>query len=192
MKQGIKSPCDNNLYPGGLSSRTFVSYARGFGIDMTEQESEDLRNAWLRAFPEMGEYLQPEPQPDDPGKYVASTNTGRVRGYCSYTEANNTPFQGLASDGAKEALWLLFRNHNSTVNFVHDETLSEIRKTEPGLASAQVDNISELMIKGMQKVVRDVPISVEAALMDRWYKEAKPVHDAEGNLIPWKPETEEK
>jgi hypothetical protein len=31
----------------------------------------------------------------------------------------------LAADGAKEALWLLFKEKIRTVNFIHDETINE-------------------------------------------------------------------
>ena len=34
-------------------------------------------------------------------------HSGRVRGGVSYTRARNTPFSGLAADGAKLALWNL-------------------------------------------------------------------------------------
>ena len=40
---------------------------------------------------------------------TAVTLTGRVRAHTSYTETRNTPFQGLASDGAKEACFELVR-----------------------------------------------------------------------------------
>jgi hypothetical protein len=39
-----------------------------------------------------------------------ATLTGRIRGRNSFTQARNTPFQGLAADGAKLALWGLMRN----------------------------------------------------------------------------------
>lgn len=35
------------------------------------------------------------------------TLTGRVRGCTTFTKARNTPFSGLAADGAKLALWNL-------------------------------------------------------------------------------------
>ena len=40
---------------------------------------------------------------------AVATLTGRVRGGVGYTQARNTPFQGLAADGAKLALYALIR-----------------------------------------------------------------------------------
>jgi hypothetical protein len=55
-----------------------------------------------------------------------ATLTGRVRGGVGYTQARNTPFQGLAADGAKLALWRLVREGYRVVGFVHDEVLVEL------------------------------------------------------------------
>lgn len=85
---------DNTLYPGGLSSKTFVSYAKGFGLDISLKESQDLRNAWLKAFPEMEEHLRPDYDSENDW-YIAKTQTGRLRSRCGYTEATNTVMQGL-------------------------------------------------------------------------------------------------
>ena len=55
-----------------------------------------------------------------------TTLTGRVRGRVSFTQARNTPFQGLAADGAKLALWELIRAGYRVVAFIHDEILIEL------------------------------------------------------------------
>jgi hypothetical protein len=157
----------------------------------TYEEAYALREAWLAAFPEMHKHLQPECDPESPGKFIGRTLTGRIRGKCSYTESCNSVFQGLAADGAKEALWLLFRKHIPVVNFIHDETINEIMMGPPKDMSDRVRYIEELMITGMEKVIPDIPIKTESVLMDRWYKEAKLVFDAEGNLVLWKPEPQE-
>jgi hypothetical protein len=54
------------------------------------------------------------------------TLTGRLRANASYCARHNTVFQGLAADGAKLALWLLWRAGYRIVNFIHDEVLIEI------------------------------------------------------------------
>ncbi len=52
--------------------------------------------------------------------------TGRIRAGCNYTQARNTPFQGLAADGAKQALWALSHAGFKPIAFVHDEVLIEL------------------------------------------------------------------
>lgn len=60
---------------------------------------------------------------------TCATLTGRLRGGISYTQARNTPFSGLAADGAKLALWDLLHQGFNVVAFVHDEIVVELRYT---------------------------------------------------------------
>ena len=115
--------------------------------------------------------------------YIGRTLTGRLRLNCSFCQACNYPFQGLAAEGAKIALYYLWRERFAVVNFVHDETITEIRDDDH--LQANIKKINELMIAGMRQVVTHVPIGVEGALMRRWRKEAKPVFDSNGNLLVW-------
>lgn len=46
-------------YPGGLGAATFVAYARGYGVDISLKESEEIRDLWLHHFPEMRLHLAP-------------------------------------------------------------------------------------------------------------------------------------
>lgn len=52
-------------------------------------------------------------------RYTAFTVTGRTKRGCTFCAACNYAFQGLASDGAKLALWFLYRAGFPMVNFVH-------------------------------------------------------------------------
>lgn len=54
------------------------------------------------------------------------TNTGRLRADAAHCQQKNTPFQGLAADGAKLALWELWRRNKRIVNFIHDEIVIEV------------------------------------------------------------------
>jgi hypothetical protein len=47
-----------------------------------------------------------------------ATMTGRLRGKVGFAQSRNTPFQGLAADGAKLALWGLYpgQSHVSSMN----------------------------------------------------------------------------
>jgi len=96
------------------------------------------------------------------------TRTGRIRANTDYCAARNTPFQGLASDGAKIALYELIFAGFKVVNFVHDEAIIEISK-KVNLELAK-QKIIEIMKRGMKKVVPDVDIQVSAEVSDYWKK----------------------
>lgn len=91
--------------------------------------------------------------------------TGRVRGGVGYTEARNTPFQGLAADGAKLALWELDRQGFRIVAFVHDEIVVEVAD------EAEAARAGDVMNRAMEQVLfPGVPSAVEWAIGDRWIK----------------------
>lgn len=118
------------------------------------------------------------------------TKTGLVRPFCSYSQALNNPFQATVAAGAKLALYRLFREGFRIVNFLHDEFIVEVPVEADHLQEAL--KIEKIMIEEMQRVIPDVRISVEYALMDRWYKGAEPVFDNKDNpkrLLLWKPKT---
>lgn len=98
----------------------------------------------------------------------AVTLTGRVRAGLSYTEARNTPFQGLASDGAKVALYRLWEAGHRIVAFVHDEIVCEVPE---GRAEGCRADIERTMIEAMSSVLAcDIPVKVEGVVSERWVK----------------------
>ena len=109
--------------------------------------------------------------------------TGRVRADCSYTEEKNGPFQGLAADGAKLALYELLRAEYRVVAFVHDEVLIEIPERDD--YGEVAEHISEIMVRAMRLVCPDVTIRTEYAVMRRWRKNAQAALDPQGRLIPY-------
>lgn len=96
---------------------------------------------------------------------TAMTMTGRVRGYCTYTQARNTPFQSLAADGAKRALWRLVKERFVPVAFVHDEVVLEVDSAEEA-AKAKLIMEQEMF----EAVERRVPIECSMSLCDYWEK----------------------
>jgi len=114
------------------------------------------------------------------GRAGAFTLTGRLRANATYAARHNTIFQGLAADGAKLALWKLWRAGYRIVNFIHDEVLVEV-PVDSNLTN-HAENIRRLMIEGMQEVVSDVLIKVEYAAMDRWHKDAVATYDEHAQL----------
>ena len=117
------------------------------------------------------------------------TLTGRLRGRVSFSQARNTPFQGLAADGAKRAIWKLTLAGFRIVAFIHDEVLIELPVDADHAAEAR--RIDKIMCDAMQEFTGNVPIKCEYALMDRWYKQAEAVYDNEEKLLAWNPSQDE-
>jgi DNA polymerase I-like protein with 3'-5' exonuclease and polymerase domains len=117
------------------------------------------------------------------GRGSVFTFTGRLRSGATYAARHNTTFQGLAADGAKLSLWLLWRAGYRIVNFIHDEILIEIPKQANLALHAEI--IRSLMIQGMSMVVPDFQIGVEYAASDAWAKSAAKVFDDQGRLTTW-------
>lgn len=115
------------------------------------------------------------------------TLTGRLRANASYCARHNTIFQGLAADGAKLALWRLWRSGFRLANFIHDEVLVEV--PEDANLHEQAETIRCLMIEGMREVAPDVRIEVEYAAARRWSKKAKANFDDNGRLLVWEERT---
>jgi len=111
------------------------------------------------------------------------TMSGRMRGGVSFTQACNTPFSGLAADGAKVAIWELTLAGYRVVAFVHDEILVEV---PIGCDyTREADIIARTMCMAMEEVCGSVPIKCKYALSETWSREAEPVFDEEGRLVPW-------
>ena len=117
------------------------------------------------------------------------TLTGRLRAAASFCARHNTVFQGLAADGAKLAMWQLWRGGYRIVNFIHDEFLIEIPIESDWCAHA--NRVKALMIQGMHDVVPNVRVDVEFAAADRWHKSAEAVFDDRGRLQLWYPPTDD-
>ncbi len=116
------------------------------------------------------------------------TFTGRLRAKAAYCARHNTVFQGLAADGAKLAMWKLWRAGFRIVNFIHDQFLIEVPKGSD--LKRQAERIRTLMVEGMREVVPDVRVGVSFAATDRWYKDAEAVWGKNGKeLRLWQPKT---
>lgn len=147
-------------FPGGLGLTTFIDFARGYGIDINKDEAANMKKAWFDAFPEMKQYLQGE-------KGYVWTRTGRLRANTTFCAEKNTPFQGLAADGAKLALYNLMTQGFKIVGFVHDEIITEVPKSKVKELTSKQEKI---MIDSMKVVVPDVSIAVESTISERYCK----------------------
>lgn len=191
--------------PGGLGVAALVTYAQGYGVDLSFNQAEDLRNAWFEMWPEMGDYfkmIRDATKMSFDGTYsITQLYSGRVRGDCTYTSGANSYFQGLAADGAKAAMWALYKAcylgdlpdyidgpcYLTGVRmwaFIHDEFLFEGGESTAHLWAPQA---SLIMVEEMRKYTPAVQQAAPPALMRRWLKDAEPVYDGAGHLIPWTP-----
>lgn len=187
-------------YPGGMSPPTFVAYASGQGFKISEQLASVARNAWFASWTEMrGYFEQVKTLLGHLGEGpLFQQRSGRVRYTDSYTAACNTFFQGLAADGAKEAVFRVAKECYSDrssplygtrpIAFIHDEILCE---SPEHLASAAADRLAQVMIDAMKVYIPDVPIKAEPVIMRRWLKGAKSVRDEDGRLQVWEPKKKE-
>jgi len=183
--------------PGGLAAKTFLAYAKGYGVELTFEEAEALLEFWVSAFPEMEYHLSPPTDGQGSAKnkhtdewetfgaYRGETITGRVRSKAGYCAACNYPFQGLVADGAKWAMWYLWLEGFRMVNFIHDEVIFELKEDE--FLQEKILRIKQLMLYGMRLVLPDMPgLNADGALMRSWRKEAEELmHPVTGDTLIW-------
>jgi len=159
-QQRQEAKAANFGFPGGLGIETFIEFSRGYGLELTNDVAQEMKDVWFTAFPEMDSYMNGE-------KGFVYTLTGRKRGDTSYCAEKNTPFQGLAADGAKLALYNMDKAGLKIVGFVHDEIITEVSKEK-------VEELTKLqekiMIEYMNTVAPDVKIGVETTVSDFYTK----------------------
>jgi hypothetical protein len=148
--------------------------------------------AGLNRNPELKEALEKrQPSAELAAKVChagVATLSGRIRGRVRYSQARNTPFQGLAADGAALALFELVKEGFRVVGFVHDEILVELPDEGGFVSEAKVRRVEQIMCREMESVlVGDIPVGCEAALSSRWNKKAKLVVKG-GKVFPWVPQ----
>ena len=147
--------------------------------------------AGLNRNPDLRESLaQRQPSKELAGKVChagVATLTGRLRGRVAYSQVRNTPFQGLAADGAALALFELVREGFRVVGFVHDEVLVELPDEGGYVSEENVRRVEEIMCDSMAKVlVGGIPVACESTLSERWSKKAKLICQ-DGKVYPWEP-----
>jgi DNA polymerase-1 len=182
-------------FPGGLGITRFVHFARtNYSVTITEDEARALKTYWIEAWPEFVPYFKwiGDQCEGRPGK-IKQVFVERYRGGCSFTEACNTLFQGLAADAAKAAGFLIAKVcyvdtdsplfGGRIVNFVHDEFIVEV--DDDDRAADAAEELARLMVVGASRFLPDVPPLAEPYLARRWSKKAKPVRDEAGRLVPW-------
>ena len=185
-------------FPGGMGASSFVSFAQRYKVEISEQRAVELKYQWIDTWPEMQEFFRYVGALSQMGNdfTVEQLRSGRLRGGTNYCAGCNTFFQGLAADGAKNAIWEVMKecyvDEESPlygcrpVAFIHDELLVEVPEgIEERTAAA--NRLAEVMVEAMKVYIPDVKIEAEPAAMRRWYKGAEEARDAEGRLLCWEP-----
>lgn len=178
---------------GGLGAASFVSYAfrKSNGkVRLTEDQARDFKRGWLRRW-QTSRYFEHIATIADGSGMFRHHRSNRWRGRLGFTDACNTPFQGLGSDAARAAHFAvveatftpgtaLWGSH--VVNFVHDSIDSEVPEYK---AHEAVTLQSEIMVREARVWIPDVKVKAEPLLARYMSKKAKPVRDGAGRLIPW-------
>ena len=173
----------------------FKEYAKGYGLDVSDDEARDIRSAWLETWPEMRKYFDMIGEATRWGSCdVEQFITRRLRGACSFTQYAITLFQGLVADGAKNALRAVSRAcyaqpesvlfGSRPVAFLHDEIIIETPRFK---AAEAAEKLSRIMIVEMRRFIPDVKVGAEAYLSEIWSKDAERVINSDGGLGIWAP-----
>ncbi len=96
-----------------------------------------------------------------------ATLTGRIRDGVKFTDSKNTPFQSLAADGSKLALWNLLYAGFDVYGFVHDEILVNLPN---GNTNSDAQRAVGIMESSMEEVLCGIPAKCEWTVSDRWTK----------------------
>lgn len=161
----------------GMGARRFRGYAASsYGVDLDDDQARAARRAFFRTFPGLARWHERTAgleRTADPEGVVVRTALGRRKrflpGRFSWSAALNIPVQGTAAEGFKAAMIELATRlpelGGRGVLCVHDEYLAEVPADQ---AEAARDLVVRTMVEGMQHVLGDVPIAVDAQVAETW------------------------
>ena len=174
-KVSIQGNCNFGfLY--GMSAKTFVDYAKGYGLNISEEHSEELRNNFFKAYPTLLQWHEDCKNyarangytwsPIGRKRFLPDINSSnfKLRGQAE-RQSINSGVQGFASDMCTSALAdIVFSDeidHDRCIvlGSVHDAILFEIRDD-------YVDEVSPIINRLMEKpsIIEgiDIPIPIVA------------------------------
>lgn len=160
----------------GMSAKTFVDYAKGYGLNITEEESEGFRNNFFKAYPTLLQWHEDCKNyarangytwsPIGRKRFLPDINSSnfKLRGQAE-RQSINSGVQGFASDMCTSALAdIVFSDeidHDRCIvlGSVHDAIIFEIRDD-------YVDEVSPIINRLMEKpsIIEgiDIPIPIVA------------------------------
>jgi hypothetical protein len=190
---------------GGMRAKKFVQYCwNNYRIEITRERAEELlalHDKICGEFPHYSRnYAQAfarEPGQRFGGVYdIVQPWSGRLRAGCAYTDAHNSPFQGLAADLAGVTLWELYKETRGCgplgkasplygcrlYLFVHDSfavLCPEGRHTE---AAKRLQFVGE---ECGRRVLPHCPPKVEVCVARQLSKKAKLIKKPDGSYDVW-------
>ena len=160
----------------GMRAKMFVKYAFGnYGVAFTQAEAEHFRRKFFEGYKGIEEYHQRTIKEVMPLRMTRNLS-GRLRyieGEKEYNAFFNTPCQGSAADGMKNALAKVYRRLKKfgddvkMVHMVHDEITTEVRD-DPDLRREVRKELTEGMEEGMSEIVPDIPVVADSASGYSW------------------------
>ena len=145
-------------FAANMAPSTFIDYCKGYGLHITEAFAAQVKNAFMQAYPEMRDFFNVGNATD------VYTLSGRKRADCTYTAYLNTQFQGYAADGFKLALYELTKAEYNIVAEIHDQVVIEVKN------ASLMANVQKIMEDSMKTLIKDVQISTEGQILERWVK----------------------
>jgi len=145
-----------SLYGAGVT--TVQEYIKvNFGIDLTWDETNDRREDFFQAYPEIREYHKKIGNDLSlyPNGIIVSTILGRRAFSDKYTVSINSAIQGAGADALKIAVILYHEKYDNIVNLVHDSIVLENATEE------QTEFCKQCMTKAMLYVVPTLEIGVD-------------------------------
>ena len=180
-------------FPGGMVPRTFVEYAKGYGLEVKLPLAEQLYKQWFAQWPEMDKYFEHIRTLVGVADYGTQIHqrSGFRRGLVGYTDSANGYFQHLAAMASKASLWAVtkkaYNDRRSAmygsrpVLFIHDEVGMEV--PEEAVHEAAVE-MEQTMVEAMEQWTPDIPCAASATASRIWSKKAERVEDR-GRIVPW-------
>lgn len=182
--------------PGGLGVVSLIAFSKAaYGVILSEAQAKELKQTWLKAYPEMQAYFRFVRDQLKVSEYfeLRQWRSSRIRGNVGYTDGCNSPFQGLAADFGIDMCFHVSRScyidgdsplyGARPVAFVHDEIILEAPAERGHECALELQSIMERRARAW---CPDIPISAEPCIMTRWYKDAEIRHDSNGRIIPWR------
>lgn len=198
---------------GGMGPATALMTAHAPPYNLTHITLDQMtaaREVWRTEFPEWAEafnlfktqlvdeeFSHYDEEGNLQSRYKVITPGGMVRRNCVYTvAANGLLLQPPSAEGVGHAVFDCVRASRDVtlgskafgavfVDFLHDELLYQLPQHEDFSRTDEMRlEIERLMCVGVNKVLKDIPMSVESAAMYRWDKFAPETFDEQGRLIP--------
>jgi len=160
----------------GQSAPGLVRYAAtSYGVQLPDQQAQEIRKAFFRTYTRIRQWHGRSHQEAERGVKEVRTRLrrrrlipGKASNWERFTALVNTPVQGGAADGMKQAIILVAQRLPQAAHLVatvHDELVVESRE-EDGEAVREI--LTESMTEAMAALFPEVPIEVEARTCGNW------------------------